>query len=197
MKTTSSRVVRGALGSVLLMASSIVSAADWQLRGFTDQVGHIDNAFENINLFQEPFRGGGNGTPPEVARKDWILDLPAAYVDYNHGPLWVRVGNQQIAWGEAIFFRVLDVPNGLDYRRHSILDVAAEEYSDKRVPAPGVRSSYRVTNDWTVEGFAQRFNPSILADPNSPYNTIPSQFTVEKREGYDEVKNDWNWCSAS
>ena len=279
MKTTSSRVVRGALGSVLLMASSIVSAADWQftgllreevaapidnqvnpqnqqgnvfngvavrntglgpliapglspttltrpgsiskhntwnmfatrvelsadgkmgddwaahlkLRGFTDQVGHIDNAFENINLFQEPFRGGGNGTPLEVARKDWILDLPAAYVDYNHGPLWVRVGNQQIAWGEAIFFRVLDVPNGLDYRRHSILDVAAEEYSDKRVPAPGVRSSYRVTNDWTVEGFAQRFNPSILADPNSPYNTIPSQFTVEQREGYDEVKNDWNF----
>src|SRR6267143_1488270 len=202
MKTTSSRVVRGALGSVLLMASSIVSAADWQftgllreevaapidnqvnpqnqrgnvfngvavrntglgplispglspttltrpgssskhntwnmfatrvelsadgkmgddwaahlkLRGFTDEVGHIDNAFENINLFQEPFRGGGNGTPLEVAR-----------------------------------------------------------------------------NDWMVEGFAQRFNPSILADPNSPYNTIPSQFTVEQREGHDEVKNDWNF----
>jgi len=52
----------------------------------------------------------------KLARKDWMLDLPAAYVDYNHGPLWVRVGNQQIAWGEAIFFRVLDVPNGLDYR---------------------------------------------------------------------------------
>ena len=279
MKATASNVVRGALGSTFLLASSLVQAADWQftgllreevaapidnqvnpqnqqgnvfngvtvpnaglgpflapgvspatltrpgsiekhntwnmfatrlevnadgkfgddwaahlkLRGFTDQVGHIDNSFENVNLFEEPFRGSHNGAPLEVARKDWMLDVPAAYVDYNHGPLWVRVGNQQIAWGEAIFFRVIDVPNGLDFRRHSILDVAAEEYSDKRVPAPGVRSSYRVTNDWTVEGFAQRFNPSILADPNSPYNVIPSQFTVEQKEGYDQVRNDWNF----
>src|SRR5258708_32820607 len=192
MKTTSSRVVRGALGSGLLVASSIVSAADWQftgllreevaaaidnqvnpqnqqgnvfngvavrntglgpliapglspttltrpgsiskrntwnmfatrlelsadgkmsggwaahlkLRRFADQVGHIDNAFENINLFQEPFRGGGDGTPLEVARKDWILDLPPAYVDYNNGPLWLRAANQQTPWGDAIFFRL-------------------------------------------------------------------------------------------
>ena len=33
---------------------------------------------------------------------------------YNSGSLWVRVGQQQIAWGEAYFFRVFDVPNGLD-----------------------------------------------------------------------------------
>jgi Protein of unknown function (DUF1302) len=168
-------------------------AAHFKLRGYTDQVGHIDNAFENVDLFREPLRASGNGAMLELARKDWMLDLPAAYVDYNHGPLWVRVGNQQVAWGEAIFFRVVDVPNGLDYRRHSILDVAAEEYSDKRVPAPGIRTSYRVTNDWTVEAFGQRFNPSILADPNSPYNTIPDQFTVEQRQGYDDAKNDWNF----
>ena len=46
-----------------------------------------------------------------------MVDLPAFYLDYNKGPLWVRVGNQQIAWGEALFFRVFDVVQGLDLRR--------------------------------------------------------------------------------
>jgi hypothetical protein len=168
-------------------------AAHVKLRGYTDQVSHVDNAFENVNLFREPLRASGNGSMVEVARKDWMLDLPAAYIDYNNGPIWVRAGNQQIAWGEAIFFRVVDVPNGLDYRRHSILDVAAEEYSDKRVPSPGLRASWRVTDDWNIEGFGQRFNPSILPDPNSPYNVIPAQFTIEQRQGYEQVKDDWNF----
>ena len=128
-----------------------------------------------------------------MARKDWMVDVPVAYVDYNNGPLWLRFGNQQIAWGESIFFRVLDVPNGIDLRRHSILDVAAEEYSDKRVPSFGLRGSFRVNNDWEIEGFTQRFQPSILAGDNSPYNTIPSQFTVQEQAGYQDVKNDWNF----
>ena len=168
-------------------------AAHFKLRGFGDLIGEVDNSFEDVDLFEQQFRGSGSGTPLEVARRHWMLDIPAAYLDYNHGPLWLRVGNQQIAWGQTIFFRVLDVPNGLDYRRHSILDVAAEEFSDKRVPAPGIRGSYRLAHDWTLEGFGQLFSPSILAAQNSPYNTIPSQFQVEQREGYRAVRNNWNF----
>jgi hypothetical protein len=165
-------------------------AAHFKLRGFGDAVGLVDNSFKDVDLFRQAFRGSGSGTPLEVARQRWMLDLPAAYLDYNHGPFWMRIGNQQIAWGNAIFFRVLDVPDGLDLRRHSILDVAAEEFSDKRVPAPAVRASYRLPHDWTVEGFVQRFNPSILPAPDSPYNTIPSQFAIDQGPGYDAVKNE-------
>lgn len=168
-------------------------AAHVKLRGFYDGVGRVDSAFKGENIFEQEFRGSRGGTPFEVARKDWMLDLPAAYIDYSEGPLWVRFGNQQIAWGESIFFRVLDVPNGLDLRRHSILDVAAEEYSDKRVPSLALRASFRVNNDWEVEGFGQRFQPSIIAGDNSPYNTIPSQFNVQEKAGYEDVKNDWTF----
>lgn len=168
-------------------------AAHVKLRGFYDGVGQVDSAFRGENIFEQEFRGSRGGTPFEVARKDWMLDLPAAYIDYNKGPLWLRFGNQQIAWGESIFFRVLDVTNGLDLRRHSILDVAAEEYSDKRVPSLALRASFRVNNDWEVEGFGQRFQPTVLAGDNSPYNTIPSQFNVQEKEGYDRVKDDWTF----
>lgn len=168
-------------------------AAHFKLRGFTDQVGAIESAFHNRNLFEQNFGGSRAGTPGAIARKDWMLDLPVAYLDYSNGPFWLRAGNQQIAWGEAIFFRVADVPNGLDFRRHLVLDPAAEEYSDKRVPALGVRASYRAGEKTEIEGFVQKFQPSILPGDNAPYNFIPSQFTIHQREGYREVDNKWNF----
>ena len=164
-----------------------------KLRGYSDLVGDVDSAFKDVNLFEQQFRGSHGGTVTELAGKQWTLDLPAAYLDYNNGPLWLRLGNQQIAWGDAIFFRVLDVPNGLDLRRHSILDVAAEEYSDLRVSSPSLRGSYRFAGDWSVEGFTELFQPTILPSANSPYNTIPAQFNIEQRPGYEAVKSEWNF----
>ena len=167
-------------------------SAHFKLRGISDQIGQVENAFKGRNTFEQEFYGGKQGTSLEAAGKDWMLDLPVAYLDYNSGPLWLRMGNQQIAWGEALFFRVSDVPNGLDLRRHAVLGPAAEEYSDSRVPGLGIRASYRINDGLEVEGFTQKFQPSILPGQNSPYNPIPAQFTVHEKEGYEDVKNNWN-----
>lgn len=165
----------------------------FRLRGIHDQIGKVDSAFKGVSTFEQEFYDGSKGTRLEAAGKDWMLDLPEAYVDYSSGPLWLRIGNQQIAWGEALFFRVADVPNGLDLRRHSVLGVAAEEYSDSRVSAPGIRGSFRVTDDWELEGFAQQFQPSVLPGQNSPYNPIPAQFTVQEEDGFRDVEDEWNF----
>ena len=167
-------------------------SAHFKLRGIYDGINDAEGAFRGQNSYVQQYQSG-KGTPLEVTRKNGMLDLPNAYLDYNNGPLWIRVGNQQIAWGEALFFRVSDVVNGLDLRRHLVLGVAAEEYSDTRVPGLGVRGSFRVNENWDVEGFAQKFQPSILPGPNSPYNLIPSQFTVDEWAGYQEVKNKMNF----
>ncbi len=84
-----------------------------------------------------------------------MIDIPALYLDWNRGPLWVRLGNQTIAWGEAYFFRVMDVANGLDLRRHLALGPGAEEYQDQRVASPGIRVSYTFKNGWELDAFAQ------------------------------------------
>lgn len=122
--------------------------------------------------------------------QDYMLDLPALYVDYNKGPLWLRVGNQQIAWGEALFFRVFDVVQGLDLRRHSFLGVAAEEYSDSRIPSLAIRGSYRFSNDWELEGYAQRFRPTILPRPGTPYSLVAEAFTVYEEPGFAQDEDD-------
>ena len=83
--------------------------------------------------------------------------------------------------------------NGLDLRRHSFIDVAAEEYSDKRVPSLGIRGSYRFQNDWELEGFVQRFRPSVFSSLDTPYNVIASQFVVHQEEGWDDHDDKFNF----
>lgn len=142
----------------------------------------ITNQPVKVNMFKTKYYGN-NATPLEFDTNNTMIDLPAAYLDFSQGPVWLRAGNQQIAWGESLFFRALDLPNGLDLRRHLIFEPVAEEYSDKRVPVPALRGSYRFNENVELEGFGEMFNPSILPTANSPYNLIPSQFTVYDKLG--------------
>lgn len=168
-----------------------------KLRALSENVGAIDSVWKDgaagplAGQFYRQEFGGTAGGPLAYGGKRSAVDLPAAYLDYSSGPLWLRAGNQQVAWGEAIFFRVADVPNGLDYRGH-LLDPAAEEYSDKRRAVLGLRASYRFSEKTDVDAFVQRFAPSLIPNGETPYNFITDQFTVHQREGYDKVKNKMN-----
>ena len=99
-----------------------------------------------------------------------MLDLPALYLDYNKGPLWLRVGNQQIAWGEALFFRVFDVVQGLDLRRHSVLGVAAEEYSTAAFLLQPFEAATALQMDGNLEGYALPAIPSV--NTSTPWHTL-------------------------
>jgi hypothetical protein len=146
------------------------------------------------NYFQYRVDGRKHPNLFEWAGPNYLVYFPALVLDYNHGPINIRVGNQSIAWGQAIFFRVLDVVDGLDLRRHSVLDYAQEEYSDKRVPSPAIRLGYQITDDILADGFVQKFQPTIYGNPNTQYNIIPAQFTVHDR--YAE-ENDDKWDKLS
>jgi hypothetical protein len=150
------------------------------------------DGYGDQNYFETPLRGDC-ATTLEICGDDYMVDLPSFYLDYNSGAFWARIGNQQIAWGESYFFRVLDTPNGLDLRRHSFLDLVSEEFSDKRVPALGVRASYQFDNGWELEGWTQQFQPTIYSNENTPYNVVASQFELRQKDGFDEVDNEWNF----
>ena len=134
----------------------------------------------------------GEATYLSYSNEDYMIDIPALYFDYSKGPLWVRIGQQQIAWGEALFFRVADVANGLDLRRHLFFDLGAEEYSDERLASPGVRATYRVNDTWEVEGFAQMFQPTVLPTRGSPMSVVYHPFGLNNHEGFQKVKHHVN-----
>ncbi|MEC9362840.1 MAG: DUF1302 family protein [Pseudomonadota bacterium] len=133
------------------------------------------------NYFEYRVEGDAHPNPLEWAVENYLVYFPALIFDYNRGPLNVRVGNQQIAWGQAIFFRVFDVVDGLDLRRHLVLDYAQEEYADERVPALGLRVGYQFSDALLADAFIQKFQPTVYGNPNTPYNVIPVQFTVHDR----------------
>ncbi|OUS16132.1 hypothetical protein A9Q88_08195 [Gammaproteobacteria bacterium 50_400_T64] len=147
---------------------------------------------DDVDHFGVKNFSNGEATYLSHSEDNYMIDIPSLYLDYAKGPLWVRIGNQQIAWGEALFFRVADVANGLDLRRHLFLDFGAEEYSDERLSSPGVRATYRLNDNWEIEGFAQMFQPTVLPTRNSPYNLILSGFAQNYHEGFQKVENQIN-----
>lgn len=128
----------------------------------------------------DDFESGGCLNPLEVCGEKYMADFTSLYLDYQSGPVLVRVGQQQIAWGQALFFRVFDVPNGLDLRRHLILDDALEEYADERVASPGVRVTWQATQEWELDAYGQWFVPTTFPNANTPYNVIPAQFSIQE-----------------
>ncbi|MBX9605126.1 MAG: DUF1302 family protein [Gammaproteobacteria bacterium] len=160
-------------------------------RNFTD--GKIGDSF-GPGRFNQGMWGGRRQTLLEWNSPDAIVDLPAFYLDWNRGPLWLRAGNQVIAWGEAYFFRTMDVANGLDLRRHLTLGPGAEEYQDQRIGMPGLRLSYTFENGYELDAFVQMFNPTILPGQNTAYNVIAtSGARLNERAGYDDARGALNY----
>lgn len=155
-----------------------------RLRTWSELAYHIDDAYDSD---VDPFAGDefpGNGSLLSFpTRSDTVLvDLKQAYIDVNQGSWWLRVGKQQIAWGESIFFRSLDMVNSLDLRRHSIFDVISEEYADERIGQLGIRGSYRFDNlpvPLEIEGFVTDFTPTFLAPTGSAYASLPAQVRLD------------------
>jgi hypothetical protein len=151
------------------------SVSDQQGTGIIGGPGSLYTG--RVDYFNAIGREGRRINPLEYSGRNYMVDFPALLMEYRKGGLSVRAGNQQIAWGQAIFFQTLDVPNGLDLRRHLVLDRAFEEFSDKRVPKLSVRATYQA-GDVVVDSYVGKFQPTIFGNPNTPYNVIPSQFTV-------------------
>jgi hypothetical protein len=145
------------------------------------------------NYFQYRVDGDRHPNPLEIAGPNYLVYFPVAVLNYTHGPLNVRIGNQQIAWGQMIFFRIFDTPDGLDLRRHLVLGKATEEYSDSRVPAPAIRVGYQVSDAILADVFAEKFQPTMYPNPNTPYNVIPAQFTVHDRYSVGNYENKINY----
>src|SRR6266852_2240526 len=89
----------------------------------------------------------------QVARQRHRFFL--GYVDFEKGPVFLRVGRQVLAWGETDVFRLLDNINPLDDSFGGFF-IALDE---RRLPLDMARASYHVGSlgpfhDAFVEGFA-------------------------------------------
>jgi hypothetical protein len=89
------------------------------------------------------------------------LSLREALLTVSHGDLDVRVGRQQIVWGEAIGTFVTDVVNPRDLREFIL-----PEFSEIRIPIWAIDATYRLGTGLGVEA---------VWTPDTRSNTLPKQ----------------------
>lgn len=96
-----------------------------------------------------------------------------AYVDYTKGPLFVRIGRQNLSWGETDVFRLMDQINPLDASFGGFL-VALDE---RRVPLDMLRTVYGLGalgpfSEVDLEGYVALDNKVAESVPSgSPWAT--------------------------
>ena len=126
-----------------------------------------DNDKENIDTFKQSY------------------DLWEAYLDLSRGPLFVRIGKQNVAWGETDIFRLLDGINPLD----NTFGGPFEALDDRRIPLWMLRGSYNLgrvgpVSSFTVEGFWVPGSLDVRVGPWAPYGT-PYAVPLDKASVYD------------
>jgi hypothetical protein len=92
------------------------------------------------------------------------------YADLDFDRLWIRMGRQQIVWGEMVSARILDIVNPLDMSWHFKWE--PEEFENIRIPQWMLRAVYDLDTQWAswledlyIEGF---WNPGDIVPTNNP-----------------------------
>ena len=121
-----------------------------------------------------------------------------AYIDFEKGPLFLRIGRQILAWGETDVFRLLDNINPLDDSFGGFF-ISLDE---RRLPIEMVRSSYRFgevgpLQDTFIEGYVASgsgvsvvpgipsgspWSPGGIGRPN------PSVRALSKEPDYEDIR---------
>jgi len=152
-------------------------------RLFFDMTKIADNHFRQYESLADPFPG--NGWMLRGGGNDFKAEMRQAYTDYRSGGLWIRLGKQQIAWGEALGLRVLDTVNPLELSWNLGTDRIFEEFDGIRVPQWFLRADYTIPNatipDLTAELILNPgiVVPTILPPQGSPFNVVPALLKIK------------------
>ncbi len=124
------------------------------------------------NVGPQPFKDVRDRDKENIDKFKQQYDLWEAYVDLSRGPLFFRIGRQNLAWGETDVFRLLDGINPLDNTFGGVF----EDLDDRRIPLWMVRGSYNFgrvgpVSALTMEGFLVPGNWDMRVAPVSPVGT--------------------------
>ncbi len=153
-----------------------------KFRLMTEHASDLDGRLRNFDGCPAGFRG--DGWSMRVSSDHACAEAWELYTDVSLGAAWVRIGKQQVVWGETLGRRVLDVVNPLDLNWHLFLEPFVEEFDNIRIPQWMLRVTSPLPNPWSAETDLE-----VIANPGdsistqlpalgSPYNVTPSFVAV-------------------
>jgi hypothetical protein len=118
-----------------------------------------------------------DGTLARVHSESTAFELWEAFADIRAGRNSVRVGRQNIVWGEADALRLLDIVNPLDLTQHMSFEAGGEQFDHIRIPVWALRWQYEFARlpGYSIDAFVipGDYVPTAMPDRGSPFNQLP------------------------
>lgn len=160
-----------------------------KIRIASDQTDHLNHNYPGYDAF-----------PMDVPKYDWTMmkksnddyrvEVRELYAELALPKFWLRVGKQQISWGEMIATRVTDVINSLDRSQHFIFD--PEEFENIRIANWSIRAMHTIPKlfwgitDSTIEGYLTPGDIVPTIDPafGAPFffYNFPTFFRIKEKD---------------
>jgi hypothetical protein len=144
-----------------------------------------DNHVDDFNAFPKSYPGDWTQSDD-----NWMIGVKELYADFDTEYLWLRLGKQQVSWGQSDGLRLLDIVNPLDLSWHGINlhEPYLEAFDNLReslwMARATVRLPYNSENfkDLQLEGLwlPGRFVGTTLPAYGSPYNVVPAFFVQDE-----------------
>jgi hypothetical protein len=105
----------------------------------------------------------GDAWSARISEHEYEAEANEAYIDLRKGPLALRLGKQQVVYGEELGVQTLDQVDSLDFTKFQTFEIGALEYSDVRIGEWTAKLSYQLP-DFSEQGI----NNSIITGFISP-----------------------------
>lgn len=128
---------------------------------------------------------------------NYVMDIWETWVNIETDLLWIRLGKQQIAWGDLPGIRIADKINPLDKSWH--LTNEPEEYENVRIPEWSARMYFTLPETMTgpfnevfIDMFYNPFDlhPDIQPAPGSPYMNAYSQGAPQPDSDFNDMRSE-------
>ncbi len=134
---------------------------------------------------------------------EWMIGLKELYMDFDTQYVWLRLGKQQVSWGQSDGLRLLDIINPLDKSWHGIslnepyLDAFDNLRESLWMARLTLKSPWETDNLQDVQlellwlpghFIGSQFVGHINPEMGSPYNFVPDFFTMT-----DEIPGGQEW----
>lgn len=148
-----------------------------KIRAINDSTQEVNSDNPEYNAF--PTKFDNDWTLLRVSSDHNALEVWELYTNINLGKnLWLRLGRQQVVWGEMIGGRILDIVNPLDNTWHMFWE--PEEFENVRIPIWAIRGAYSIPTSFikqlTLEGV---INPGdVVPNQNPPLGSPLTLFVL-------------------
>jgi uncharacterized protein DUF1302 len=86
----------------------------------------------------------GDAWSARISEHEYEAEANEAYIDLRKGPLALRLGKQQVVYGEELGVQTLDQVDSLDFTKFQTFEIGALEYSDVRIGEWTAKLSYQL-----------------------------------------------------